>query len=258
MFGQSAKPMEFLADWQVPDALMRVITRAKRRLTLVSPYNKHWGHLKREIAAAVQRGVQVTLYHRSDEPNPLADFDTVTSVPVLMLHSKIYANESSVLVTTMNLHETSATYSREVGFLIRKRGLRRQIETYVESLGGDANPAPTYIEPLGGDAKPAPMTGDANYATNLQENARPAVVASPKDIVDFLDNAGFCIECREGKKLEPVRPLCLRCFERYGRNGMHKHCHKCGDLFDSQVAQPFCLTCANARLSARAPRAASD
>jgi hypothetical protein len=244
MFGQSAKPMEFLADWQVPDALMRVITRAKRRLTLVSPYNKHWGHLKREIAAAVQRGVQVTLYHRSDEPNPLADFDTVTSVPVLMLHSKIYANESSVLVTTMNLHETSATYSREVGFLIRKRGLRRQIETYVESLGGDANPAP--------------MTGDANYATNLQENARPAVVASPKDIVDFLDNAGFCIECREGKKLEPVRPLCLRCFERYGRNGMHKHCHKCGDLFDSQVAQPFCLTCANARLSARAPRAASD
>ena len=43
MFGRSGAAVEFLADWQIGDALLRVIAQARQQLTLVSPYNKHWG-----------------------------------------------------------------------------------------------------------------------------------------------------------------------------------------------------------------------
>lgn len=94
MFGRSENAVEFLADWQISDAVLRVITQARQRLTLVSPYNKHWGHLKREVAAAHNRGVAVTICYRADEPSPLVDYDDITGVPVRMLHAKIYASEA--------------------------------------------------------------------------------------------------------------------------------------------------------------------
>ena len=121
MFGRSGAAVEFLADWQIGDALLRVIAQARQQLTLVSPYNKHWGHLKREVAAAQQRGVAVTIYYRADEPGPLAEYAGVTVIPVRMLHAKIYANESVTLVTTMNLLETSAMYSPRSGAAAYRR-----------------------------------------------------------------------------------------------------------------------------------------
>ena len=215
MFGRSGAPVEFLSDWQIGDALLRVIAEAKQRLALVSPYNKHWGHLKREVAAARQRGVAVTIYYRADEPGPPDDYDGVTATPVRMLHAKIYANESVTLLTTMNLLETSAMYSREVGLLIKDAGLRREIDDYIKSLGEAPADTPS--------SRPLP------------------------GIAEFNKASGLCIECGTPKDFDPDKPLCLPCYNRHGRNGTHQLCHRCGQAHPSQLNEPLCQPCREAR-----------
>ena len=68
MFGRSGTAIEFLTDWQIGDGLLRIVREARQQLTLVSPYNRHWGHLKREVEAARRRGVAVTAYYRAEDP----------------------------------------------------------------------------------------------------------------------------------------------------------------------------------------------
>ena len=240
MFRRSRESIEFLADWQIQEALMRVITQAKRRLVLVSPYNQHWGHLKREIAAAQERGVMVTFYYRTDESSPMAEYDGVTSVGVRMLHAKIYVNESVALITTMNLVETSASHSREVGLLIKDSQLRREVDEYIRSLA-DADSIPDRA------GWPGASTAANNHVNRNAHRQRrpqsPATVRTANDIVRHIANSGYCIECGNPINFTIERPLCSQCYSRYGRNGTHKICHQCGEPHQSKLSEPLCPVC---------------
>ena len=259
MFRRSGVGVEFLADWQVGDALLRIVAQARERLALVSPYNRHWGHLKREVASARQRGVAVTIYYRADEPDPLGQLDrgtvdrgtgdrvtmdgaavrgatgdSITAVPVRMLHAKIYANESVALITTMNLVETSAMYSREVGLLIADAKLRRQVDDYIKSLHDDAvAEAPQPDAPI--------PEGRMAYRNGAGRVPTGAIAEAPAKL------PGFCIECGDAKGFEPERPLCAPCYGRFGRNGAHRVCHRCGEPHPAQLNEPLCQACREAR-----------
>ncbi len=243
MFGRSGASVEFLADWQLSDALLRIVTQARERLTLVSPYNRHWGHLKREVIAAQSRGVAVTIYYRADEPSPMSDYENVKGIPIRMLHAKIYANESATLVTTMNLLETSASYSREVGFLVRDAKLQKEVDAYIKSLADGAVPEPS----LGAE----PVVGNSAIPRRPQ-------VETASDIIDAINASGLCIECGIAKEFDLDRPLCVACYGRFGRNGMHKLCHKCGKAHRSRLNLPLCQPCDAARQAAGVSPSASS
>lgn len=267
MFGGSGKGVQLLTDWQIGDALLRIVSEARLRLVLVSPYNKHWGHLRREIAMAGERGVQVSMYYRADEANPLTDYgegEGISGVAVRMLHAKIYANENAALVTTMNLLDSSAMYSREIGLLIREVKLRREVDRYIQALagaevvpgtgategnrsGGVRPAASAGTAPLAGTGA-APGTGAAGGSRN--GGVRPGASGTSRTataIAEYINASGFCIKCGEAKGFEPERPLCAPCYSRHGRVGVHQVCHRCGSAAATQVAQPFCEACHNAR-----------
>ena len=229
MFGRSKASIDFLADWQISAALMQIVREARQRLTLVSPYNRHWGHLRREVMAAHQRGVDVTIYHRADEPNPLAEHNAITAVPISMLHAKIYANETTALVTSMNLLETSAMYSRDVGLLVRDARLRREIDGFIRSLWDSVD-----TETPSGVA----ANGNGNAA-------RLHRVTNANDIAEVIDIGGYCIECGIAVPFDPMRPLCPQCYSRHGRNGLHRLCHKCGESHRTLLNEPLCRVCAD-------------
>lgn len=229
MFSRSKVSIEFLADWQINGALMQVISEARQRLTLVSPYNRHWGHLRREIAAAEQRGVDVTVFYRADEPSPLPEHDSITAVPIKMLHAKIYANETSALVTSMNLLESSAMYSRDVGLLVKDAALRREIDGFIRTLWDSV------------DADSSPAVAGARANGN---SARLHRVSNANDIAQVIDIGGFCIECGSPVSFDPGKPLCPQCYSRHGRNGAHRLCHKCGEPHRTLLNEPLCRDCA--------------
>lgn len=230
MFGRSNAAVEFLTDWQIGDGLLRIVREARQQLTLVSPYNRHWGHLKREIEAAQRRGVQITAYYRAEDPGHAPEYEGAAVFPVRMLHAKIYANESVALVTTLNLLETSAAYSREVGFLVRDPKLRREIDAYVQSLA-DAGVADQEFAPAG--------------AVPPRAASRPAIatVQTPTEIAQVIAVSGFCIECGTPKEFNARLPLCTSCYARYGRNSTHKICHRCGEEHPARVSDPLCQNC---------------
>ena len=230
MFRRSGASIEFVADWQIGDALLRLVTQAQHRLTLVSPYNKHWGHLKREVSAARVRGVAVTVYYRADEPNPVVDYADVAGIPVRMLHAKIYASESAALVTTMNLVETSATYSREVGFLLRDARLRKEVDQYIKTLEDGADPT---------------RASDAGIVRRNGFPAQRQQVENATDIARIMGDSGFCIECDDTLQFNRERPLCYSCYSRFGKNGTHSRCHKCGEPHATSLNQPLCPICAD-------------
>lgn len=207
---------------------MRIISEAKQRLTLVSPYNRHWGHLRREVVAAQQRGVDVTVYYRAEEPSPLAEHDSITAIPIRMLHAKIYANETTALITSMNLVETSAMYSRDVGLLVQDAELRREIDGFIRSLWDSVDT----------DA-PSGAAANGNGST-----ARLHRVSTAADIAAVIDIGAFCIECGSALTFDPGKPLCPQCYSRHGRNGVHQICHKCGEPHRTLLNEPLCRACA--------------
>lgn len=200
---QSYDATDFLADWQLGAALLSLISEARTRLLLVSPFHKHWGHLRQEIAAADRRGVKIRIYYRATEPDPAPAYgDRVISVPVKLLHSKIYVSESRALITSLNLFDPSASHNRECGILTKDFHLRRAVNAYIAGLGPPGQPLESCPPP-----------------------------------------PGFCIACRCRLRYDPTHPLCPECFARHGRSSRHRCCHGCGQAHPSTLGEPECARC---------------
>jgi hypothetical protein len=231
MLGRSRNSVEFLSDWQIGDALLRIVTQAREQLTLVSPYNNHWGHLGREVTISRSRGVSVTIFYRADQPNPLASYKDIAGVPVQNLHAKIYANEQATLVTSMNLLETSLTHAREVGFLVHDAKLRHEVHAYINSLADRTPISDSFtLNPVG-----------RNGNTTSQHTVETA-----NDIAKVIDTNGFCIECGDQATFDLNRPLCRSCYFRIGINGSPRLCHNCGQTHGTQINRPLCPACVDA------------
>ena len=134
----------FVKDREVGSAVLKIIEDARQEITLVSPFN----HNLQDLIAALKnvrgsRGVKINRYYHQDKRDPADHFGGVASYPVADLHAKIYANESTVLVTSFNLNWGSWNQNREVGLLVRDTAIVRQVREYVESLGESD---PSWVE----------------------------------------------------------------------------------------------------------------
>ena len=130
-------PFQLVADAEIGGAIIDIIRKAQREITVVSPYNRRWDEVADELEKAHRRGVQVTVYYRDGTTDPGLYWANIDSIPVFRLHAKIYANERDVLITSLNVGERAMRSNREVGLLIRDSGLWREISEYVESLSED-------------------------------------------------------------------------------------------------------------------------
>ena len=113
----SSPSVEVLTDDQITPRVLDILRNAEQHVALVSPYNKFWTHLRNEVKRAVARGVRVHFLYRAGEHNE--DIEGLEGLGVKVyavdnLHAKIYLNESSVLITSMNLHESSSKNSMEI------------------------------------------------------------------------------------------------------------------------------------------------
>ena len=129
--------VEVLTNDQITTPVLDILRNAKKHVTLVSPYNKFWMHLSNEIQSAVGRGVRVDFVYRKDERKEAIEWLEKVRVKVHAvenLHAKIYLNESSVLVTSMNLHESSSKNSMEICISINDEKAQKDVRGYVKTL----------------------------------------------------------------------------------------------------------------------------
>ena len=126
-------------DGEVSSQVLSVISEAQKYVVVVTPYIDLWQHAENAIALSVSKGIDVTFVVR-DEPNIVGSESIawllqnkvkVHAAP--RLHAKIYLNEASVLVSSMNLLKSSAQNSLEIALAIRDKEVAESIRGYVRN-----------------------------------------------------------------------------------------------------------------------------
>ncbi|HYE77788.1 MAG TPA: phospholipase D-like domain-containing protein [bacterium] len=215
-----------LINHQIAPFLIEATGRARRRIIIVSPYVKPWGHIQEALLAARDRGVATTLYYRKgqeakQEAAVIARCFT-RATPVRNLHAKIYCFDGEIVVSSMNLYEFSSAASKEIALRVVDAEQRRMIEAFIE-----AELAPAVADSLGSTAAEGPVQDLPSQASTAAD--------------------GHCIRCGAGLSYGPEFPLCDRCFRMWKRYSNPEHtekfCHACGKKAKTSLLKPLCYAC---------------
>tara|TARA_R110000850_G_scaffold245318_2_gene370206 strand:+ start:211 stop:903 length:693 start_codon:yes stop_codon:yes gene_type:complete len=101
----------------------QILHNAKHYLIIVSPYLKLNQRLKVRLSDAFKNVGDVYILYRENELKNqeriwLNSFNNVKLLSIKNLHSKIYVNEETVLISSMNLYEYSQINNHEIGVKI--------------------------------------------------------------------------------------------------------------------------------------------
>jgi phosphatidylserine/phosphatidylglycerophosphate/cardiolipin synthase-like enzyme len=240
-------------DGKVSDAVLDLVEQAQHEVVLVSPYNKFWDHLRDKLQIAINRGVQITAIYRTDDEKSRTDIDWLgskgaTVYAVEKLHAKIYLSDSTVIVTSMNLLESSSKNSKELAVRIDDENSKKEIRIYTQRLKELGHLE--YPKSLGlKQTDPSPKT---EVLQPLKSNGRrhdplPNSVVKVWNIVKRAVTSGKCIRCGEQIQSDPDKPFCNSCYKawsRYKRSDYgEKYCHQCGKESATTQAKPRCPAC---------------
>lgn len=219
-------------DEGVETAVLSVIREAKSSVTIVSPYLKLWTRAQQVIEQALARHVDITFYVRNQENQVESDsvaWLTNRSVKVYavdLLHAKIYLNETTTLISSINMLDTSVEKSKEIAMRVRDPDDAQQIRDYVEKW---IRPSAQLIP--GGQV-------DSDFFGPKADKRRPRI------------GMGFCIRCGMGLVLDPSRPLCDVCYDSWAewKNEDYPEnvCHACGRQVPVTYGRPLCKGCYSA------------
>ncbi len=214
IFGSDAQSVYF--DAEVLPLVQEVVTSANSWVTFVTPYVGLWGHLRNALEECVSRGVGISFVVRAGEEKQVPETiwlreHGIHVYEVDNLHAKIYLNEESVVVSSMNIYGSSTINSLDYAVVIRNEKDAEQVRDYVTRLTARAS-------------------GSKSTKAKLQ------VVRS-----------GYCIRDGVRVSFDTERPLCSKCYAtwmkyenvEYGEN----YCHLCGQPRATTYARPLCTEC---------------
>ncbi len=230
---------EFLTTTGISYNLEELIKNSNEKLFLVSPYLQIAGSLKHLIEERDIRKIDIRVVYRKDNKINAEDMSflqNLTSVKISAcenLHAKCYLNENTAIIASMNLYQYSQQNNREMGIKVEKE---KEPELYNDILKEVMVILQTSQQPEFSVKKI-----ETNTPTEPQKVPTKNNKNQPKKDV------GFCIRCGTDLKLNPEKPLCLKCYkswEKYSNSEYkEKFCHACGKESNSTVAKPVCYAC---------------
>lgn len=232
----------FLTTAGTAHHLEQIITRASAQLILVSPYLKVSTILLQRLQDADRRGVKTTLVYgknelKAEERQKLAQLHHIESLFLENLHAKCYANEHTMVITSMNMYEFSEKKNREMGIV-----LSCDDEAYADAMAEIASiRAAAKVVSLGSS-----VIGDRSapiQQTTLPGSAEPFGGRAPRSHTA----GGLCIRCLRNIPRNAARPLCHSCYDIWAAFGnadyVERGCHHCGAPDNVSMARPLCYSC---------------
>ena len=226
-------PIRIIEIDQVWNEVKKIIEHATTELVLVSPYNDYSVPLAEAVVKAVETVRIVAVCREEQKGQESKHFQWLSGLGaevhlVSRLHAKIYYNESRAIVTSMNLLKSSATDSKEIGFVITDASMRNQIREYVQRN----------------------LIAHSQRLTPARNVAKPTAPATrpPKVESRLAPTWGLCIRCgKEEIPYNPDDPLCRECHGKwkvYGnRTYVEHYCHRCRKKRKTSFARPLCKPC---------------
>ena len=117
---------QFLTTSGTSHLIEDIIIKAKSELVLITPYLKLSRILFERLTEANHRGLRIRLVYGKSElhVNERRQLDALTNIELLFLgnlHAQGYFNESTLIVSSMNLYEFSEKNNREMGIVLTRR-----------------------------------------------------------------------------------------------------------------------------------------
>ena len=231
--------VEFLETNGISAAITELIKTTEDKLIFISPYLQIADRLRLLIKEKDSRNiVDIKVVFRTDklkaeEMSFLQELNNVKVLSCDNLHAKCYLNENTAIITSMNLYQHSQQNNWEMGFKIEKNTdseLYEKIFDEVKLIIQSSQQTQYSIKKI---EKDAIVSSKNTHKTSKKS----------KDNI----NSGFCIRCGMDIKLNPEKPLCLKCYkswEKYSNSEYkEKFCHACGMESTSTVQKPVCYTC---------------
>lgn len=227
---------DFLTTSGTSYQIERIIIEAKSQLVLISPYLQLSKTFFERLRDASNKNIPIIIVYGKDELKPneknsLAELKGVELFFFENLHAKCYFNESSMVITSMNMYEFSEKNNREMGVLLEKNNDNAIYEKAVEE-------AESIIK----SAEQIQLNKSAR--TFPKEIKKQSENKSKKNTASLR---GYCIRCEARIPYNTVKPLCSDCYSTWSKYGDSDYeenvCHRCGEYEESSVRKPLCYTC---------------
>jgi len=214
--------MKFLTAKQISGEIDSIITEAKQQIILISPYIQISPVYLDHMHDASERRVKISFVFREQNQKFMEEMNLGSIKGIELkylenLHAKCYMNETTALITSMNLYEASEN-NREMGILF-----------------SNTDSADLYAK--------VRREADSIIAAAQKLNT---IIRTIKNFVKDVTHA-FCIRCAEPISENPDKPLCASCFSAWKKFGdpnyREKYCHICGKDWPSSLAKPLCKNC---------------
>ncbi|NML65910.1 hypothetical protein HHL22_11905 [Hymenobacter sp. RP-2-7] len=173
--------MKLIHPNQVSGQLFDIIQEAEKELVIVSPYVNfsYWQRPVTAIKQALARGVKVDFYIRHDPGRDTgqAYVEKLGITPILVenLHAKIYYNETTGIVTSMNLLHSSNSNSIEIGSQIETPAeladLRRIVQQFLAPNKAPEPAAPAHVAPPAPPGTPFDELLEKHLCARVDEDA---------------------------------------------------------------------------------------
>jgi phosphatidylserine/phosphatidylglycerophosphate/cardiolipin synthase-like enzyme len=213
----------FQTNKETQASIENIISNAEKQLILVSPYIKLTNTLFTRLKSCAERGVIVKIIYRTGElkddgVSRLATHKNVELRSTDNLHAKCYFNEKEMIVTSLNLLESSEK-NWEMGVLIDRIDDKVMFEKAMREVHIIFNGSNSH--------------STSSTSSNFQKKLKSNSVARPNS------KDGYCIRCEGNILFNKEKPLCRDCFtswnewqdEEYPEN----YCHFSGKESDGET-----------------------
>lgn len=224
---------KFLTTSWVSSYIEDIIKNAKEEVFLVSPYLQLSQSFFERLQDAQDHNVNITIVYGKSDLNPsevelLKGLSNLTLYFSKNLHAKCYFNESSMVITSMNMYEYSEKNNREMGVYITK-GKDQEIfeDAHKETMSIIRSSDEVQIS--------TPKKAKKN--NTKKKSSQPKAKSTE----------GYCIRCKEEINLNLDSPYCKKCYKSWSFfenwDFEEKVCHSCGGDNSSTMVKPVCYSC---------------
>ncbi len=258
--------VEFINATQARGEIEKILRKAKYDIVMISPYFKINDALVARLNdIGLQKKVNILVVCRKKDLNP-GEREKLEKTPNLSLnfnervHAKCFYNEDTMVITSLNLYDSSLGDNLEMGVL-----LRRDIESDKVAFEDAKREAQYIIRACQHDASSQKSkSNDTSQTPKVKEEAKPNDEVKPakeptiedsivKGISKFFgfsgnkDDEGHCIHCGNNIPFNIDAPYCPECYRRWAKfkddNFKEKICGKCGKQAKTSKKHPVCLPC---------------
>lgn len=223
---------KYLKTSGISASLEDIISEAKEKLYIISPYLKLSDSIKERLNDKEREKVEVRIIFGKQELNP-SEMSFLQSLKYVRLyfsknlHAKCYLNENKMLITSMNLYEFSQQNNREMGVLF-ERSIEEDKKIYDDAWKD--------IESICHNAE------DFAYKEVPKVEVKAAIQKSinKEDEKAQMKRPGFCIRTGVSIPFNPEKPLSADAYKSWSKYSdkeyAEKYCHFSGEPSNGETS----------------------